>query len=77
MSALNLHRLAGALETLRHEAAEGTCALGSCGRPAIGYIEGWDLHPRGICAVHEREARNLGYVVHAEPEMREGEPDGE
>lgn len=64
----NLHRLAGALERLRHEAATGTCHLHpDRPRPAVGYIEGWDLHPKGVCAACKAQGERLGYEVHPDP----------
>jgi len=66
VGARNLHRLAGALDRLRREALAGTCAMAGCNRQAAGWIEGWDLHPRGICNDHATAAIRLGYVVHTD-----------
>jgi hypothetical protein len=35
--------------------------------PSVGFIEGWDLRPRGICADHARTALRFGYTVHPDP----------
>ena len=63
----NLHRLAGALDRLRREAATGPCALHP-GRPSVGYIEGADLRPRGTCEACEAQGERLGYTVNTAPE---------
>ena len=60
--ARNLHRLAGALDRLRREAATGPCALHP-GRPSVGYIEGADLRPRGTCEACKAQGERLGYTV--------------
>ena len=52
----------GALETMRQEAATGDCFL--CARPAVGYVEPWDLHPKGVCEQHAAQGERLGYPVH-------------
>jgi len=62
MTTQGLHRLAGALDRMRREAATGTCAL--CPRPSIGFVESWDLHPKGVCEQHAEQGRRLGYTVH-------------
>jgi hypothetical protein len=67
MSARNLHRIAGALERLRHEAATGMCGLPRCTDPAVGYIESWDLHQTGVCEGHRAQGERLGHTVHPDP----------
>lgn len=59
-----LHAVAGVLDRLRHEALAGTCALAGCDRSATGFVESWDLNPKGICAHHTPEAIRRGYHVH-------------
>jgi hypothetical protein len=66
MTAQNLHRIAGALDRLRKEAAEGACSL--CPDQAIGYIESWDLKPKGVCEAHAAQGERLGYGVHGREE---------
>ncbi len=62
----NLHRIAGALERLRHEAATGPCTFHP-GRQSVGYIEGWDNHPKGVCEACKAQGERLGYTVHPDP----------
>ena len=64
--ARNLHHLAGALERMRHEAATGPCMLHP-DRPALGFIESWDLQPKGVCTACKRQGERLGYTVHPDP----------
>lgn len=64
-----LHKMAGVLDRRRREALAGTCALDGCAQPATGFIESWDLRPRGICTAHTAEAIRLGYVVHTVEEI--------
>ena len=65
MGSRDVHALAATLRRLEHEAATGRCAI--CGMPSVGFIEGWDLRPRGICADHARTALRFGYTVHPDP----------
>jgi hypothetical protein len=72
----NLHRLAGALDQLRREAATGECHLKDhptlgkrCTVQAVGWIEGWDLHPKGVCQVHAEQGRALHYTIHTLEEL--------
>jgi hypothetical protein len=57
----NLHRLAGALMRLRRDALAGTCTL--CAEQSTGYIESWDLNPKGVCETHAEQGERLGYTV--------------
>jgi len=67
VSARNLHRLTGALDRMRRGAATGTCSL--CPRPSVGFVESWDLHPKGVCEQHAEHGRRLGYTVHTITEL--------
>jgi hypothetical protein len=69
MSSTYLHAMAGVLDRLRREALAGPCKLDGCGRPASGFIEGWDCRPGGICDHHTPEATRLGYHVHTTKEL--------
>lgn len=64
--ARNLHRIAGTLELLRHEAATGPRIFHPAA-PAVGFTEGWDLHPKGVCAACKAQGERLGYTVHPDP----------
>ncbi len=57
----NLHRLAGTLDRLRREAAAGPCTF--CSRSSVGFIESWDVHPKGVCETHAEQGTRLGYTV--------------
>jgi hypothetical protein len=70
--ARNLHRIAGALERLRHEAAAGACTFHP-DIPAVGFIESWDLYPKGVCTPCKTQGERLGYTVHPDP-LREDDP---
>ena len=61
--AANLHRLAGARDGLRREAAAGPCALHP-GRPAVAVIEGTTFRPKGACGDCARFGEAHGYTVH-------------
>ncbi len=63
--ARNIHALSATLRRLEHEAATGQCAI--CGQPSVGFVEGWDNRPQGICAEHASLAPRHGYTVHADP----------
>lgn len=76
MSARNLHRIAGALERMKHEAATGSCFLSACAAPAVGYIMGTSWQPRGVCAGHKPDAEERGYTVWLDPLAEGGEPRG-
>ena len=64
--ARNLHRLAGALQRMRHEAATGPCHFHP-GRPAVGFIETWDLQQLGVCAACKTQGERLGYTIWLDP----------
>ena len=66
VTARNLHRIVGALDKARRDAASGQCVLHP-DRDAVGYIESWDLHPRGICELCATKGAALGYTVHPVP----------
>jgi hypothetical protein len=63
----NLHRITGALERNRHEAATGPCGLPGCSDRAVGYVESWDIRQTGVCAGHRAQGERLGYTVHLDP----------
>lgn len=65
MTTRDLHALAATLRQLRHEAATGQCAL--CDGTSVGFIEGWDLRPVGVCADHARKAIRHGFRAHPDP----------
>lgn len=62
----NLHRITGALTGMRREAASGPCNLHPS-LPAVGYVESWDLHPKGACAACLDQGERLGYTIHRTP----------
>jgi hypothetical protein len=65
VTAQNLHRIAGALSQRRRNALISPCRY--CGlHQSVGYIESWDLHPKGVCQVHAEQAQRLGYTVHTD-----------
>jgi hypothetical protein len=63
----NLHRLAGALERIKHEAATGPCLVSTCHNTSIGYIMGTSWRPRGVCAQCKPDAESRGYTVWPDP----------
>ncbi len=63
--ARNLHRIMGALDRMRRDAASGQCNLHPA-LPAAGYVESWDLHPKGACVACLDQGERLGYTVHRE-----------
>lgn len=62
----NLHRLAVAHDRLCREALAGPCRLHP-DRPAVAYVEGWDLHPKGACEACAAYGEAHGYAVHRAP----------
>lgn len=78
--ARNLHRLAGTLDRLRRAAAVGPCYLCEHSVRAeagwhgpwpvsVGWIEGWNLHPKGVCARHAAAGPANGFTVHTLEEL--------
>lgn len=66
----NLHRIAGALERLKHEAATGPCLLSRCSATSVGYIMGTSWRPAGVCAEHKPDAEARGWTVWPDPLRR-------
>jgi hypothetical protein len=64
----NLHRLAGALDKRRREAATGKCLLHP-DRDAVGWIESWDLKCSGTCPDCVEQGKRLGYTIHTLDEL--------
>lgn len=50
-------------DRLCREALAGTCRLHPS-FPAVAYIEGWDLHPKGVCEDCVVYAEAHGYTVY-------------
>lgn len=73
----NLHRIAGALDRMRREAAAGPCRICVVGRgvapeeapPSVGWIEDWTGRPAGVCQAHAAAAPSNGYTVHTIAEL--------
>lgn len=74
MSMHGLHRLAGGLHARRLAALDGPCHMcRMAGNPnpraSVGFIESWDLDPKGVCEQHAEQGRRLRYTIHTREEL--------